>query len=215
MNSSLMYRVLARVRLALGRGVALLGFVGMVGVVVSLVLTAAPAPAATAGPTRSAPGVVASTTDRAASSATLSIRALRVQAPVRTVGMHAGAVAVPANVDVVGRWRGSRPWSARTGSSILVAHVADGAGRPGAFASIERLRRGARIVWTVDGQRKVFRVVGKTFTRRTASLPERIWRHDGPRTINLVSCARKRVYASGFYHYTHNVTVTARLVGPR
>ncbi|MBU2698843.1 hypothetical protein CCO04_27520 [Pimelobacter sp. 30-1] len=189
---------------------------GVVGVVVSLVLAAAPAPAGALTPPTS---TVQTTADplapRSSVSSVLNIPMLRTRASVRTVGMRAGAVAVPADVSVVGRWRGSRPWSAKSGSSILVAHVADGAGRPGAFASIERLRKGARIVWTVGGERKVFRVVAKTFTKRTASLPERIWRHDGPRTISLVSCARKRVYASGFYHYTHNVTVTARLVSGR
>lgn len=151
--------------------------------------------------------------DRQAAVGTLTIPALRTgRVPVRRVGSSGGAIRIPQNARTVGWWRGSRGFSARQGSSIVVGHVSGDRDVPGALYRLPRLHRGDRIVWRIGGQRRVFRVVAKTYTPRTADLPDRIWRLDGRRTLNLITCARKRTERDGFYHYTHNLTVTAVLV---
>ncbi|WP_215813063.1 class F sortase [Pimelobacter sp. 30-1] len=135
--------------------------------------------------------------------------------PVRVVGSSGGAIAVPQNAGVVGWWRGSVPFAASRGSSILVGHVSDEADAPGALGGLRRLRRGDRITWSSGSVQKIFRVTRKQYTARSGSLPERIWSKSGRRVLNLVTCARRVTYPGGGYHYTANLTVTARLVAIR
>jgi hypothetical protein len=132
--------------------------------------------------------------------------------PVEVVGTSGGAISVPGDAGHLGWWRGSRPFKASRGSSIVVGHVTDESDAPGAFYRLGSLRKGDRIVWTLGKTRKVFKVVAKTFTPRSGSLPDRIWQKGGARMIHLVSCARRQVFEDGGYHYTHNVTVSAKLV---
>lgn len=135
--------------------------------------------------------------------------------PVRSIRRSRSALALPRDAALVGWWRGSAPLAAATGSSIIAGHVAAADGTPGALHSLAKLKLGDRIVWRGAGRRQVFTVVRRSYTLRTGELPRRIWRLSGVRTLNLITCARKVTYRSGFYHYTHNLTVTARLQEPQ
>jgi len=130
-------------------------------------------------------------------------------APLIRVGTRQGQVVVPHDVRRVGWWRGSQPLGAKAGSSLLVGHVADGHGRPGALSRLGRVRRGdrVRVVW--HGRVRWWRVTRISYTARTRELPARVWRRSGGRTLNLVTCAHRVVYPNGYYHYRDNLTVTA------
>ncbi|MFS3130627.1 class F sortase [Nocardioides sp. Bht2] len=133
--------------------------------------------------------------------------------PLHHVGTTKGGdVAVPADVSSVGWWKGSASFGSKEGSSIIAGHVSDTSDSPGALYELTKVKKGDRIVWRQGGKKKVFKVTKKTLTPRTGQLPERIWRLAGPRTINLVSCAKKVTSEGGFFHYTHNITITAKLV---
>ncbi|MFS3130052.1 sortase domain-bontaining protein [Nocardioides sp. Bht2] len=130
---------------------------------------------------------------------------------VRAVGSSRGGVALPRDAAVVGWWRGSAPLGATQGASLIAGHVGATDGAPGALSRLREIEVGDRIVWRSAAKRATFTVVRKSYTARTDDLPRRVWRLRGPRTLNLITCARKVRYPSGFYHYTHNLTVTARL----
>ncbi|CAM3245881.1 sortase [Nocardioides dubius] len=130
---------------------------------------------------------------------------------VRPIVQRGGSLALPGDPWVLGWWRGSAPLRAVRGGSIVAGHVADRSGAPGALHRLATLRRGDRIVWRRAGVRRTFRVVRTSRTPRTGELPARIWRLSGPRMLHLITCTRKVVYPSGYYHYTHNLTVTAWL----
>jgi hypothetical protein len=132
--------------------------------------------------------------------------------PIEAVRTAGGAIDIPDDAGKLGWWRGSVPYKANRGSSIVVGHVTDESDAPGAFYNLGQLRKGDRITWRAGGSRKVFRVVAKTYTPRAGKLPDRIWQQGGPRMLHLVSCARRAVFDDGGYHYTHNLTISAKLV---
>lgn len=141
----------------------------------------------------------------------LSIPSLRLRrVPVLVVGSRGGAIRVPHR-STIGWWRESVPFTDSRGSSLLLGHVSDRRDRPGALYRLSRIRPGAVIRWRQGRTTRHFRVTRLQFTRRTQPLPRRVWSWRGPRTLHLVSCARRVTRADGF-HYTHNLTVTARQV---
>lgn len=136
----------------------------------------------------------------------------QVKVPIVAVGVRHGEMVVPTSAHVLGRWKGSAPFGAKTGSTLIVGHVSDPADRPGALHDAGLLRKGDRIVWSERGKTKVFKVTTRSYTPRTGELPKRIWRKGGPRVLHLVTCARRVTGAGGYFHYTHNLTITAKLV---
>ena len=130
-------------------------------------------------------------------------------APLVRVGTRHGQVAVPRDARSVGWWRGSRPPDARSGSTLLVGHVADAHHRHGALWRLREVRKGDRIRVVWRGRTTWWRVSRISYTPRTRDLPARIWRRSGRRTLNVVTCAHRVVFANGYYHYRDNLTVTA------
>ncbi len=151
--------------------------------------------------------------DRAGDS--VSIASVGLRARMVSVGTRRGQVLVPPDARRVGWWRGSMPPTAHAGSTLVVGHIADPHGRPGALTVLAGVRRGARIRTRWHGRVQWWRVSRISYTPRTRDLPARVWRTSGSHILNLVTCAHRVIYPDGYYHYRDNLTVTAVPVGSR
>lgn len=143
----------------------------------------------------------------------LRIGSLGVTVPVEAVGLRDGVMAVPDSPSRAGWLRASARPGDVIGSSVIAGHVSDGRDRPGPFARLERVRKGARIVWTdVNGKRRRFEVTSVASYPRNDGLPASVFRTDGRHTLRLVTCTHRVTLLGGGFHYTDNLVVTAREV---
>lgn len=141
---------------------------------------------------------------------TLRIPALQLAAPVDAVGLDHETMAVPDDPDRLGWLRGSAAPGDVVGSSVLAGHVSDARDRPGALGNLDGIELGAEILWT-DGSGRTLRFRVSRLQRfpRAQGLPVGLFRTDGPRRLQLVTCADRRSTASGGFHYAANLVVTA------
>lgn len=140
----------------------------------------------------------------------LEIPALGVRAHVKPLGtMPSGALAVPENWSVVGRWRrGSRP--GQPGVAVLVGHV-DSRSRPAIFHHLHELERGDLIRY-VRADRKVLRfvVVRKRQTPKTRFPTADVYEETRAPTLRLITCGGGFDWSRG--RYKDNVIVYAEQV---
>lgn len=152
---------------------------------------------------------------RAARAGTLRIPGLRISAPVDAVGLDHGAMAIPDRPARVGWLRTTARVGDRIGASVLSGHVSDRRDRPGALSRLARIRPGAVIRWTgARGDRHEFVVTGLRRYPRSRGVPARLFRVTGSHVLHLITCAERVRTASGGFHYTANLVVTARERAP-
>lgn len=140
--------------------------------------------------------------------ATLSIPAAGIEAPVDTVGLDRGTMAVPNEPRRVGWLESSAGPMDAVGSSVISGHVSDRSDRPGALSRLGRVEVGDRVRWTMGGRTDLYEVRSVRRYSRAGGLPNHLFRTDGSRLLHLVTCASRVRRASGF-HYTDNLVVTA------
>jgi hypothetical protein len=144
---------------------------------------------------------------------TLGIPSLRLVAPVDAVGLDRGVMAIPTSPARIGWLRTTAVAGDRIGASVLSGHVSDSHDAPGVLSRLRSIRRGAVITWTTArGVRHRFVVTGTSRYPRTRGVPARLFRVDGPHVLHLVTCTARVSTASGGFHYTANLVVTAREV---
>jgi len=139
----------------------------------------------------------------------LSIPDARISAPVDSVGLDRGAMAIPDD-------KGRLGWLATTasagellGASVVSGHVSDRHDRPGALARLKDVSVGDLVTWTAtEGATHRFVVRRVQRFARTRGLPAEMFRTDGPHVLHLVTCTSRRRTSSGF-HYADNLVVTA------
>jgi hypothetical protein len=134
--------------------------------------------------------------------------------PVRAVGTtYDGLLAVPADVDVAGWWRGGARVGDPFGSTLVAAHVDSRIEGLGPFAELLTLPRGAPVVLVSAGLRQEFEVTSRRLVPQ-GSLRGDTWIFDvsGERRLTLVTCAPPYDAARGGYQ--NLAVVTARPLGP-
>jgi hypothetical protein len=139
----------------------------------------------------------------------LSIRRLRISAPVVGVGWDREAMSVPNDPHTLGWFTPTAHLDDLAGVSLVAGHVSDSADRPGTLARLGETHIGDVIQWQgSDGGVRTFRVVKIDRYPRATGLPPALFRVDGPHTLRLVTCATREVGQGGF-HYTDNLVVSA------
>ena len=152
---------------------------------------------------------------RARRTGTLRIPSVRIAAPVLAVGLDRGAMAIPDDPSQVGWLRATAAAGDRIGASVLSGHVSDRRDRPGALSRLRSIRAGARITWVdARGVRHRFVVTAVRRYPRSVGVPAKLFRVVGPHVLHLVTCADRVRTSGGGFHYTSNLVVTAREVGP-
>lgn len=138
----------------------------------------------------------------------LIVPRLRISAPVDTVRLDDGVMAVPNDPHRVGWLGASAHASDMIGTSVIAGHVSDRVDRPGALWRLRGVRLGEPLTWVVDGRRHDFVVTQIARYDRARVLPPGLFRNRGRHVLQLVTCARKIVSGS-HWHYEQNLVVTA------
>lgn len=116
-----------------------------------------------------------------------------------------GALEVPATASALGWWSaGPRP--GEPGAAVVVGHV-DLDGRPGVFAGLAEVERGALVVVGSGASRVRFRVVAVDRYRKTRFPADRVYRPTAEAELRLITCGGRFDPLSG--HYEDNVVVRA------
>lgn len=140
----------------------------------------------------------------------LEIPAIKVRAHVAALGTTAsGALDVPDNWSVVGRWRGgSRPGD--RGVAVLVGHV-DSQSRPAVFHHLGELQQGDLIRFVPrTGRTQEFVVVRKRRTSKQRFPTPEVYEETPRPTLRLITCGGEFDWSRG--RYKDNVIVYAEKI---
>ncbi|MEO8851092.1 MAG: class F sortase [Allobranchiibius sp.] len=155
-----------------------------------------------------------SAASRTAPSATpvrVRIPSLTVNAQVLTVGVdQQGAIDPPSDGQQLGWYRyGPVPGAAR-GSVVVVGHVNDAQGGPGALFPLRKISAGAVVkVTTSDGRIWTYQVVGRQAYEKVSVPLGAIFSTGGAPRLTLITCGG--AWDPVKRHYQDNVVVTAKL----
>ncbi len=139
----------------------------------------------------------------------LSYRAVGADATVNGVGIRRKKVEVPGNAAALGMVKRSAALGDKVGTTVVVGHVSNVHGRPGAFYRLSSARKG-QIITVLQGNRShQYRVTGTATYSRAHALPKRLFSTTGRHRLVLVSCTGKVTLPGGRFHYTKNMVVTA------
>ncbi|MFJ9643079.1 class F sortase [Streptomyces sp. NPDC004244] len=144
----------------------------------------------------------------------IRIPAIRVDAPVMTVGLDAqGWVDAPPPEDPnLAGWYLNGISPGQRGSSVIVGHVDNAAG-PAVFYGLGSLRKGHRIeVDRYDGRTAVFEVYGVEVFSKDTFPGSRVYGDTGRPELRVITCGGGYSKARG---YEGNVVVFARMVEAR
>ncbi len=139
----------------------------------------------------------------------ISIPAIGVSAPVISLGLNSdGTLEVPSSNNETGWFRGG-PEPGERGTSVLVGHV-DSQSGPAVFYHLRALRRGDGINISLEDGSIVRFTVRSSFSTPKAQFPtDRVYRHGGAPTLDLITCDGAFDQATG--HYVDNYVVVAEL----
>lgn len=137
---------------------------------------------------------------------TLQIGDLRLESPVRSVGLEDdGQLEVPDETEVGWYEYGSAP--GLPGSTVLAAHVSWNR-TVGPFAELGNLEPGAQVdVIADDGTTRVYQVVERAIYDKDQLPIDRIWRTTGDETLVLITCGGS--YNPDIRRYRQNIVVYA------
>ncbi|WP_051799638.1 class F sortase [Catenuloplanes japonicus] len=145
----------------------------------------------------------------------VTIPAIRVEAPVRQVGLAAdGSIDVPpaSEHDVTG-WYEDGPTPGEFGSAVIVGHVDNYTG-PSVFYRLHDLRRGDTIeIAREDRETAVFEVSSVELFDRTGLPADRVYADFTRPHLRLITCGGR--WAGGDVGYRDNVVVFATLSGAK
>ena len=147
-----------------------------------------------------------------ASSFSISIPSISLNAPVEYVGLTAtGDMATPARLADVGWYEyGTAPGD--VGSAVFAGHVDDALGLPAVFAKLGDVKVGDDIyITTKDGTQLHFVVTDSTiYNVKTAPVKEIFHDTSGQKLIKLITCSG--TIENGTLSYTDRLVVTAKEV---
>ena len=117
----------------------------------------------------------------------ITIDAIGVTAPIVAVGVQPdGQLEIPDERHVGWYELGAHP--GQPGATVLAAHV-NWHHVDGPFARLLDLEPGSPITVALDdGSRRTYEVVERAQYDKTALPDERIWTHEGPETLVLITC---------------------------
>lgn len=121
-------------------------------------------------------------------------------------------MAVPSDPSRVGWFNRSARIEDVIGATVIAGHVSDRQDRPGALFRLKSIQRGDIITITKGGQTFRFEVTGLRSYSRNQQLPSNLFTTAGPHVLHLITCTGRASTASGRFHYTKNLVVTARAV---
>ena len=138
--------------------------------------------------------------------ASLSIDALDLEGPVRSVGLRTdGALEVPGASEIGWYRYGAAP--GYEGATVLAAHVSWN-GEIGLFHRLGDLDPGALVDVTLeDGSQRTYEVVERTLYDKDGLPRERIWRNTGDETLVLITCGGS--FNPEISRYRQNIVVYA------
>lgn len=139
--------------------------------------------------------------------------AIGLDAPIDAVGLEDdGTMEIPDAVDRVGWYEpGVRP--GQDGSAVLAGHVDSRTEGQGALFELRRLEPGDVLHLTDDaGAVQRFDVVARTTHPRDELPIDELFRWEGPRQLQIITCGGAFDPAAG--GYADNVVITAVPVGP-
>lgn len=191
----------------------------LVGLALSLQLTAAAAVVLTGPWSSAAAEAVAAAASTAPVASTASVSTgpagpVRLSAPglwegaveARPLGLDRdGALQVPATAGGMGWWAdGPRP--GQPGAAVVVGHV-DLAGERGVFGRLAQAEPGALVTVTSGSEQVRYRVVRVDRYAKTAFPTDEVYRPTGATELRLVTCGGRFDPRTG--HYEDNVVVRA------
>lgn len=132
------------------------------------------------------------------------ISSLDIDAPVVPVGVHDGAVDVPADAQELGWWSGGARAGASVGSVVVVGHVDVQSSGKGALYHLESVPIGTlAMVETLRGS-VLYKIVGRRVYEKQA-LPSSVFATDGAPRLVLITCGGP--FDRKTLHYADNVVV--------
>jgi hypothetical protein len=146
---------------------------------------------------------------------TISIRSLRLDAPVHQVGLGGdGAIAAPVGERAQeAGWYNQSPTPGQYGPAVIVGHVDTRTG-PAVFHELDDLRSGERIEITrADGSVAVFEVNSISRFDKTRLPVEQVYEDFSRPGLRLITCGGR--WVGGQLGYADNIVVFASLVAAR
>lgn len=139
----------------------------------------------------------------------LRVAKARIAAPVTSVGVRRGAMALPSDVSKVG-WldKSARPGD-MIGTAVVAGHVSDRRDRPGALWKLRRVKAGHVIEWRRAGRVHRYQVTRTKTYSRNRKLPASLFGTTGAHRLVLVSCSDRVRTRGGGVHYRKNLVVFA------
>lgn len=118
----------------------------------------------------------------------LRIRALRIDSPVRPLGLQSdGSVAVPERAEVAG-WYEPGPRPGQPGPAVILGHVDSRTG-PGVFAELGTVRPGTLVgIDRADGSTVTFRVTAVSRVAKVEFPTDLVYAPSLDATLRLVTC---------------------------
>jgi LPXTG-site transpeptidase (sortase) family protein len=142
--------------------------------------------------------------------ARIAIPALGLSADTVEVGKASdGSIATPDSNPQRAGWYRLGPTPGEAGTAVIVGHV-DTANKPAVFAQLNKLKRGKMIEVHRSDRRVATFAVDTVETLPKSSFPaDRIFTHDGPPRLVLVTCGGP--WIGGHEGYADNIIVWATL----
>ncbi len=168
-------------------------------------------PTAASAPVLTQQASAASVDSRGAAPDRLVAAGVQLAAPIRPVGVTAGALQVPDDVHTLGWWQGGAAAGSRQGTVVIDGHV-DSAGQGiGALASIARMQLGDRLRLST-GHSEVAYVVQARRSYAKDVLPTDLFTRSGPARLALITCGGP--FNTTTRHYRDNIVVYATPAPP-
>ena len=142
-----------------------------------------------------------------AAPAKISLPTLKVEAPVKEVGLDTnGEMVTPKDAETV-VWYGGSPPPGLVGNSILAGHT-DWEGKLGSFNRIGRLEPGDEVmVQAADGVKRTFKVEWKESLDRTTTALHDVFGPTAKPAITLITCGG--IFNQVLRDYSHRIVVRA------
>ncbi len=136
---------------------------------------------------------------------------VHLAAPVRPVGVLAGALDVPDDVHTLGWWQGGAAAGSNPGTVVIDGHVDSSGQGIGALASIARMQPGDRLTLRT-AHNEVDYVVQARRSYPKDALPTGLFTRTGPSRLALITCGGP--FDITTRHYRDNIVVYATPAPP-
>lgn len=139
----------------------------------------------------------------------IAIPDVGLDAKLDNISFEGNVLDPPSDVSRAGLWAEGAPLAAEgTQPTVIAGHVSDNSDRPGAFHKLWDVKDGMiAVTRDADGKVRRWRAVKEEVFAKDA-LPRSAFLAGSERYLRLITCAARKSYGNGNFHYQDNLVVT-------